>query len=121
MKDKSNQKRQLVPETSTKKSSSLEGYPLYPDNEDIYNNFQKDETVDTDGISRNELTENEKIGANNEKEFDEDFSGDDLDIPGAELDDQQEETGSEDEENNHYSIGGDRHEGIDENLGNEKF
>jgi hypothetical protein len=29
-----------------------------------------------------------------------------LDIPGAELDDAQENLGSEDEENNHYSIGG---------------
>lgn len=32
-----------------------------------------------------------------------DFAGEDLDIPGAELDDAQEEIGSEDEENNHYS------------------
>lgn len=32
-----------------------------------------------------------------------DFAGEDLDIPGTELDDVQEEIGSEDEENNHYS------------------
>lgn len=32
-----------------------------------------------------------------------DFAGKDLDIPGTELDDAQEEIGSEDEENNHYS------------------
>jgi hypothetical protein len=35
-------------------------------------------------------------------------SGDDLDIPGADLDDDNEETGEEDEENNSYSLGGDR-------------
>lgn len=34
-----------------------------------------------------------------------DFSGDDLDVPGAELDDDMENLGSEDEENNYYSRG----------------
>lgn len=38
-----------------------------------------------------------------------DFAGEDLDVPGAELDDEQEEIGAEDEENNIYSLGGDRH------------
>lgn len=37
-----------------------------------------------------------------------DFTGNDLDVPGAELDDEQEEKGSEDEENNSYSLGGDK-------------
>lgn len=39
-----------------------------------------------------------------------DFSGDDLDVPGSEADDEAESIGSEDEENNSYSLGGDRHE-----------
>ena len=39
-----------------------------------------------------------------------DMAGEDLDIPGSELDDQNESIGSEDEENNSYSIGGDRNE-----------
>lgn len=39
-----------------------------------------------------------------------DFSGDDLDVPGSEDDDEAENIGSEDEENNLYSLGGDRHE-----------
>jgi len=34
-----------------------------------------------------------------------DFSGDDLDVPGSELDDDMEDLGSEDEENNYYSRG----------------
>lgn len=42
----------------------------------------------------------------------------DLDVPGAELDDAQEVVGSEDEENNYYSIGGDRHNDLDENNNN---
>ncbi|MEO5674506.1 MAG: hypothetical protein ABIQ74_07650 [Chitinophagales bacterium] len=39
-----------------------------------------------------------------------DMTGENLDIPGAELDDANENIGEEDEENNNYSIGGDRHE-----------
>jgi len=39
-----------------------------------------------------------------------DMAGSDLDIPGAELDDANEAIGSEDEENNSYSLGGDAHE-----------
>lgn len=38
----------------------------------------------------------------------------DLDIPGSELDDNAEEIGEEDEENNYYSLGGDRHEAQEE-------
>lgn len=36
------------------------------------------------------------------------FSGKDLDVPGSEADDADEETGEEDEENNSYSIGGEK-------------
>jgi hypothetical protein len=38
----------------------------------------------------------------------------DLDIPGSELDDENEELGEEDEENNYYSLGGERHESQEE-------
>jgi len=38
----------------------------------------------------------------------------DLDIPGSELDDANEEIGEEDEENNYYSLGGDQHENLEE-------
>lgn|SRR5690606_32641956 len=36
-----------------------------------------------------------------------DFDGTELDIPGRNLDDDQEDRGAEDEENNHYSLGSD--------------
>jgi hypothetical protein len=39
----------------------------------------------------------------NEESFDEDKFGEDLDVPGAELDDENEDRGEEDEENNQYS------------------
>jgi len=38
----------------------------------------------------------------------------DLDIPGSELDDADENIGEEDEENNFYSIGGDDHNDLEE-------
>ncbi len=41
----------------------------------------------------------------NEKGFGEDRSADDLDVPGAEEDDRNENIGEEDEENNDYSLG----------------
>ena len=41
----------------------------------------------------------------------------DLDVPGAEQDDTDEEIGEEDEENNYYSLGGDAHENLEEDQG----
>ncbi len=41
-------------------------------------------------------------------------ANEELDIPGAELDDEDEAIGEEDEENNYYSLGGDRHEDLEE-------
>jgi len=44
-------------------------------------------------------------------------TGEDLDVPGSELDDDTEELGEEDEENNYYSLGGDNHENLEEDRG----
>ncbi|HYJ37204.1 MAG TPA: hypothetical protein VEV87_01250 [Chitinophagaceae bacterium] len=41
-------------------------------------------------------------------------TGEDLDIPGADQDDPNEDIGEEDEENNYYSIGGDNHGNLEE-------
>ena len=40
---------------------------------------------------------------------------DELDVPGDELDNQNEDIGEEDEENNYYSLGGDSKENLEEN------
>ena len=48
------------------------------------------------------------------EEFNDDEFGRNLDVPGSELDDEQENVGNEDEENNYYSIGGDEHNNLDE-------
>lgn len=84
------------------------GYPYYGKKQDIYK--REKEEVDIDPETKKLKTENEKINFLNEKDFDEDVSGSDLDIPGTELDDELEEIGSEDEENNLYSLGGDNNQ-----------
>ena len=87
----------------------------YPASEDIYNQAEKVASVDPEDTSR--LKETNKKGEYevlNEKDFKDDVSGSDLDIPGSELDDEQENIGSEDEENNYYSIGGDNHNDLEE-------
>ena len=43
-----------------------------------------------------------------------DFSAQDIDVPGSELDDKNESIGSEDEENNSYSLGGDDKDNLEE-------
>lgn len=84
----------------------LPGYPLYPDSDDIYNRDKEETEINPEDIrSKKEI--NDIKGIYNEKDFAEDNSGNDLDIPGAELDDAMELVGSEDEENIYYSLGDD--------------
>lgn len=73
----------------------------YPASEDIYNHENKQENIDLEEISTNETI----IPKDHEWKQNSDKLGNDLDIPGSELDDEQEEIGSEDEENNFYSEG----------------
>ena len=80
------------------------GNPEYASGEDIYSQ-EKKLSLDEEG---NVLDENEAKPEN-------DLAGEDLDIPGAELDDDDEKIGEEDEENNYYSLGGDDHDDLEEN------
>lgn len=87
----------------------------YPESEDIYNKFDKEFDIDPENIAKTK--ENIKIDNSpnwNEKNFNQNQSGNDLDIPGSELDDDLEDSGSEDEENNGYSIGGENHNNLEE-------
>jgi hypothetical protein len=91
---------------------------LYPPADDIYNKFKKEGDINPDDITKKKIpVEINNRNELNEKNFEDDMSGGDLDIPGSELDDAQEEIGSEDEENNHYSIGGDNHNNLEEDNG----
>ncbi len=90
-----------------KEKQQFPGYPSYPESEDIY---RREKETDLDPEQPGKLkTPAEKTGKLNEKNFKDDVTGGDLDVPGAELDDAQEDIGSEDEENNLYSFGGDNH------------
>ena len=103
-------------EDTIKESPDLTGYPLYPPSEDIYNNAQKEENINLDNLGQVPVTPIDKESIQNEVNRDSN-GGDLLDIPGSELDDQLEIIGSEDEENNYYSIGGDQHLNLEEDHG----
>jgi hypothetical protein len=97
----------LVRQEGSGKKIILPGYPTYPANEDIYNRYKEEVEINPEDISK--MKENEVLAANNQKDFSDDSTGNDLDVPGSELDDSEEEIGSEDEENNLYSLGDDSH------------
>lgn len=88
-------------------------YPAYPPEEDIYSNYTEEQEIDPEQTSR--LKEPVILSdLINQLDFRKELSADELDIPGTELDDNQEILGSEDEENNYYSLGGDDHDDLDE-------
>jgi hypothetical protein len=74
--------------------------PIYKEEDDIYNREKEVPLKNDDDPKEIRINENAK--------------GPDLDIPGAELDDSSEAIGEEDEENNYYSLGSDRHEDLEE-------
>jgi hypothetical protein len=98
-----------------KSSSETEDEFSYPSSEDIYQNNKNETEINPENTSKKKTP---NLGnSKNEKSFKEDMSGDDLDVPGSELDDQQESVGSEDEENNYYSLGGDNQNDLEEDKG----
>ena len=117
---KAEHKPEKLPENSPEnkqdqKEEDLPGYEPYPKDEDIYNKFKEEELiVPEDGPVEKP---NNKFGKNNEKDFKDIKTGDDLDVPGSESDDRLESTGDEDEENNYYSLGGDNHDDLEEDKG----
>ena len=103
-------------EKDSEMKENFPGYPKYPASEDVYAQLKEESEIDPENPSRmKDSTEN--VGEWNEKSFEEDLVGDDLDVPGSEMDDDQENNGMEDEENNYYSLGGDNHEDLEENRG----
>jgi hypothetical protein len=88
----------------TKQSEEDEKFPLpvYKKEDDIYNQEKEEPLEDDDTPGKTKAGERES------------GPGDDLDIPGTELDDANEAIGEEDEENNYYSLGGDQHNDLEE-------
>ena len=117
--DKKNNKTDLAGRRSGKEDKTdSPGYPLYPSKEDIFTKFKEEKNLNPEDTSKSKTpNEDGTAGKNNEKDFEEDASGGDLDVPGSEQDDEKEKNGSEDEENSFYSLGGDNHNDLDEDQG----
>ncbi len=115
MKEKSNKLNPAESQADNSENNNLLGYPIYPDSEDIYNNFQEEEEINPEETSKTK--EPNSTNALRRKNLDDEFGENDFDIPGSELDDLQEDTGNEDEENNYYSLGGDDHLDLEEDQG----
>jgi hypothetical protein len=74
-----------------------------------------DESDDAQAPLRAQLDETDEDGDPlNEASGREGYMGDDIDVPGSETDDANENIGEEDEENNYYSLGGDEKSGLDD-------
>src|SRR5512133_468516 len=84
---------QNVKEKQARESDELPGYPEYDRDEDMYTKARHEEEIDPENTSTMKHSD-----------YEDDSFEDDLDIPGAELDDDLEDIGEEDEENNYYSL-----------------
>ena len=94
---------------------NIEGYPEYATGEDIYSMSALLANVDPEDVTQNKSLDSEAtLDGNNEKDSDEDESGDDLDVPGPDENGSSDIPGEEDEENSYYSLGGDEHNDLDE-------
>jgi len=110
--------KQEQPQENKSGKEKFPGYPHYPKSQDIYNKAREEGDLDPENPATTKVNEN--TGSKNEKDFVEDVSGSDLDVPGSEMDDAQEAIGSEDEENNYYSLGGDDKESLEEDTGDRR-
>jgi len=102
MKKIHNNHKPVEVQTGENEINDLPGYPVYPESEDIFSRSIKEDDLNPEDIS------------NKKKSHENHLESIDLDIPGSELDNEMEIIGSEDEENNYYSIGGDDHIDLDE-------
>lgn len=89
----------------------------YPASEDVFSLGLIEGDIDPEDITKAKRAVELEADDWNEKSFEDDLVGDDLDVPGSEFDDDEEIIGNEDEENNYYSLGGDNHNDLEENQG----
>ena len=115
MKKKSVKKEPPVKQEKIKKD--LPGYPVYPASEDVYAQDVEEKDIDPENPGRKKAPNEKPNAILNEKNFKDDVTGEDLDIPGSEDDEKEVNAGSEDEENNFYSIGGDNSDSLEEDKG----
>jgi hypothetical protein len=115
MKEKGRKKDQNSKSAGNRGKNNLQEYPIYPASEDIYSKYKEEKEINPEDSSKmKDSIHFDEEAKSNESDFNDDVSGSDLDVPGSELDDEQELIGNEDEENNYYSLGGDDHNDLDE-------
>lgn len=114
MKNKDEENSLASIKNNSKASNDLPGYPSYPASEDIFRKYQEAEDINPEDTAKSKAL-NSDVNESRETSLDTELIGSDLDVPGSELDDEMEDVGSEDEENNYYSLGGDAHSDLDEN------
>jgi len=94
------------------------GYPEYPASEDIYQQFNEEKEIDPEDINATKaINKTGEFKSMNEKDYHDDVTGRDLDIPETESEADMEDSGNGDEENDYYSIGGDNHTDLEEDQG----
>jgi hypothetical protein len=102
----------LPQQVGNQEKDELEGYPLYPEEEDIFLKGKRNRKLNPDDVLN--FTLPEKPG--NKKNPNENSVSEDLDLLEVEPDEEV-QLGIEDEENNYYSLGGDDHIDLEENQG----
>lgn len=90
----------MIPEDNLKEQNQKLEQMNYNSSEDIYNQDYK-LSLDIDGNIENSNIETDDMEMN-------------LDVPGSELDNSEEKIGSEDEENNYWSLGGENNEDLEQ-------
>ena len=88
----------------------LQGYPIYPEGEDIFKKYHEERDIDPEETSKTKI----KVKVGSENDFSNNILGSDLDIPKSDLYVDEEIEGNEDEENDYYRLGGDDHNNLDE-------
>jgi len=102
------------PDKDTEGREEFPGYPAYPASEDIYRQEKEEIDIDPENPTQRKKILEDEEAIDRRISKDREMDGEDLDVPGSELDDDLEEIGSEDEENNYYSLGGDNHNDLEE-------
>ncbi len=91
------------------------GYPVYAACDDIYMRGSKQKNVNPEDIHSYKHLYGTNMGKfTNKEKLNNDERVSNLDVPGADLDEEDQNVGNEDEENNYYSLGGDDHNDLDE-------
>lgn len=80
---------------------------------------QNMDTTDSANLINAQVDKTDEDGDPLNEEATDGYTGEDLDVPGSELDNSDENIGEEDEENNYYSLGGDDKENLEEDIDRE--